>query len=729
MSTAACPESQHLRQLLDDSLVAGEVEKLTQHLGHCTTCQQVLERLAAGDPTLLQVVAVSAHGKPAPESAYWHALRDLEQIATRTTPAPSATPMPEFDPRSSKFLDPPIQAGNLGRLGRFEILRVIGQGGMGVVLQAHDADLQREVAIKVLDPRLASDVNARQRFCREARAAAAVSDDHIVAVHQVAPEDQELPYFVMQLVEGESLEDRLSREKRLSTSEIVRIGRQVASGLAAAHERGMIHRDIKPGNILLEKGTDRVKITDFGLARAAEDLRLTRSGMVAGTPLYMAPEQARGEELDHRADLFSLGVVLYEMATGAPPFVGPTPLAVLRRLSDEPHRPLAEAAPDLPEWLSEVIDRLLEKRPEDRFQTAREVAQLLEERWLLMRTSSSEHIICPRSKARQKMVQLTAIGVIGGVLLTLAAMGLFRLLRPSIPVTTPWATLGGNQDPIWSVANSPDGKLVAIGTTNEGVKLWDPRDDRLEATFPSNRPVWCVSFSRNGKLLAVASEEGLVRIYDLETQKIQQTLEHASGVKSVSMTRDGSKMVTGTRNGVVTLWDLNTGKRLLESEAHRSVFRVAFSPDDRNYASCGEDGRVILWDTTARKQRLEIPNQGGALWALAFSPDGKLLATGGWDGVVRLWETGSGKPRTELKGNMQDVWALSFCPSGKLLAIGSEDGAIRIWNVEDEQERATLHGHKRTVYTLSITPDGKNLVSGSRDGSVLMWTIPARCGE
>src|SRR5439155_6274315 len=175
---------------------------------------------------------------------------------------------------------------------------------------------------------------------------------------------------------GESLEQRLKRVGKLPPLEVARLGQQAAAGLAAAHAGGLIHRDIKPGNILLEEGTDRVKLTDFGLARGIEDVKLTRTGFVAGTPLYMAPEQAHGEGVDHRSDLFSLGSVLYEAATGKHPFDGKTPLAVLRRVADETQPPLRDVEPEIPQWLSDVIDRLLEKEPGDRFQTAAEVAEI-----------------------------------------------------------------------------------------------------------------------------------------------------------------------------------------------------------------------------------------------------------------------------------------------------------------------------------------------------------------
>src|SRR5205823_5906189 len=207
------------------------------------------------------------------------------------------------------FLAPATKPGVLGRLGHYEVLDVIGRGGMGIVLRGFDETLHRVVAIKVMAAQLASSGAARKRFTREAQAAAAVSHDHIVTIHAV--EEGSSPYMVMQYVPGVSLQQRLDREGPLQLPEILRIGTQTASGLAAAHAQGLIHRDIKPANILLENGVQRVKITDFGMARAVAEASLTQSGVVAGTPQYMAPEQARGETVDHRADLFSLGSVLY----------------------------------------------------------------------------------------------------------------------------------------------------------------------------------------------------------------------------------------------------------------------------------------------------------------------------------------------------------------------------------------------------------------------------------
>jgi len=274
------------------------------------------------------------------------------------------------------FLSPPSHPEMLGRLGRYEIEQVIGAGGMGIVLKGFDSELHRPAAIKVLAPHLAHSGAARQRFSREARAAAAVVHEHVVAIHNVESE-QETPFIVMQYVAGRSLQDRVDQDGPLMATEILRIGMQAAAGLAAAHAQGVIHRDVKPANILLENGVERVLLTDFGLARAADDASLTQSGIIAGTPQYMSPEQVRGEPTDGRSDLFSLGAVLYFMATGHPPFRAEQAMAVLNRICHDQHRPVCEIAPHIPDELQDVIDRLLEKRPGRRFATAGDAQQAM----------------------------------------------------------------------------------------------------------------------------------------------------------------------------------------------------------------------------------------------------------------------------------------------------------------------------------------------------------------
>src|SRR4051812_13621944 len=241
--------------------------------------------------------------------------------------------------------DKPDRLGKLvSKVGEYEIIEVVGHGGMGAVLRAFDTKLSRVVAVKVMSPTLAANPTAVKRFLREATTAASVHHDHVVTIHAVDDAHQP-PYLVMQFVEGQTLQQKIEREGALELEHILRIGSQAAAGLAAAHKLGLIHRDVKPANILLENAVERVKITDFGLARAADDVQMTQTGIIAGTPQYMSSEQARGEPLDARSDLFSLGSVLYTMCTGRPAFRADNPVAVLRRVCDDKPRPIHETNP------------------------------------------------------------------------------------------------------------------------------------------------------------------------------------------------------------------------------------------------------------------------------------------------------------------------------------------------------------------------------------------------
>jgi serine/threonine protein kinase len=364
-----CPDAASLRKLLDGQLSDEQQAQLDQHLEGCPNCQKRLEGLAAGSETWTAAARNLPAGLATPEAGLERILAESkrpEQVEVEAPPLDAAL----------AFLSPPDDSAHLGRLGNYQILSVIGRGGMSVVLKGFDPSLHRVVAIKVLAPQLATNAAARTRFRREGFAAAAISHEHVVAVYAV-DEVKGLPYLVMEYISGESLQERLGRDGPLELKEVLRIGMQTAQGLAAAHAQGLVHRDIKPANILLHNGVARVKITDFGLARAVDDATLTQSGLIAGTPQYMSPEQARGEAIDARTDLFSLGSVLYAMCAGRPPFRASTTMGVLRRVSDESPRAMHEVNAEVPPWLAEIIAKLHAKNPVERFQSAAEVAELL----------------------------------------------------------------------------------------------------------------------------------------------------------------------------------------------------------------------------------------------------------------------------------------------------------------------------------------------------------------
>jgi serine/threonine protein kinase len=276
------------------------------------------------------------------------------------------------------LLSPPERPDELGRLGGYRVLKLLGQGGMGAVYLAEDPQLERLVALKVMRPELAANPDSRQRFLREARATAKLKDDHVVAIYQVG-EHKGLPFLAMEYLRGESLEQWLARGKKLTVGQLLRVARDITRGLAAAHAKGLIHRDIKPANLWLEAPHGRVKILDFGLARGnKDDMQITQTGTILGTPAYMSPEQGRGEPADARSDLFSFGCVLYRLCTGRLPFNGPTVMAILGNLASKNPTLVTEVNPRIPSELAELAMRLLSKPRDERPASAQAVLQELQ---------------------------------------------------------------------------------------------------------------------------------------------------------------------------------------------------------------------------------------------------------------------------------------------------------------------------------------------------------------
>lgn len=356
-----CNDQSLLRMLGDES--CDDFADVLAHIETCETCQVKLDTLSSGGLSWREVNDLMQQDELSPiaDSTGNPSLVDSDRILTTPT----------------AFLRSSDHSGSLGRFDRYEIIEILGRGGMGVVMRGYDPSLDRHCAVKVLAPELATSSAARKRFSREAKSAAAVVHPHVVPI-QTVDEYAGLPYLVMPVIEGKSLQQRVESDGPLSAIESVRIALQIAEGLAAAHAQGLVHRDIKPANILLKNGIERVQITDFGLARAIDDASMTRSGVIAGTPQYMSPEQAHGDSIDHRSDLFSLGSVMYCMLTGRSPFRAETTMGVLNRIGNDEPRSLQAVNPDIPLWMESIVMKLLSKSPEDRFGTAQETADLLE---------------------------------------------------------------------------------------------------------------------------------------------------------------------------------------------------------------------------------------------------------------------------------------------------------------------------------------------------------------
>jgi serine/threonine protein kinase len=753
-SDIACPNDEELRRLVRGHLTDARQSILCDHLCACPECQARLEEIASNGDKLFTGCIKELKRPPVPkESAYWSAISQVEVSITGThvdTDGDTLPPQPAD--RNLDFLEPTKSPGRIGKIGPFEVIEEVGRGGMGVVLRAVDASLKREVAVKVLDPGLSKQTVARERFCREAQAAAKVAHENIVAVYQVGGETAGLPYIVMQLVKGQTLESRLKVAGKLSVPEAVQVGMQAAAGLAAAHEHSLIHRDIKPANILIEDATKKVKLTDFGLARAEEDAKLTRTGFVAGTPLYMAPEQARGETVDARSDLFSLGSVLYESLSGKPAFDAKTPLMVLRRLTDEEHEPLHRVVPEVPDWLEDIIDKLLEKDPSNRYQTAAELEADLRGKWECIKPQSQDQIeACPIQPSR--LVRgLTRRGTQRKLLGTLAAC---FMLGVAVGALGAWAVIPrGNSigsippdlgpevvnaterldGPVWSLSSTPDGSRIVAGLENGHVVIWNFLNGGTIEKIPIHEgPVWSVDINKTADKIVTSSDDGKVYRRDLINKKNEATIELDQSIRSAALNDDMTHVLTGDRMGKVKLWELTDTKKPKRTYDHNGVINaVAFGNKSPLIASASSNMSAAIWSQSDNK-RILLTGHKGPVYSIAFSPDDDLLATASWDHSVRLWDTKTGKPHGSIpEAHEEGIWGIAFSCCGKILATAGQDGLVKVWDIEklppeDSTEKAkpitVLARHSGTVHAVHFTADGKHLVTGGRDGTIRLWKL------
>ncbi len=662
-----------------------------------------------------------------------------------------------------EFLKPSQRPDSLGRLDHYEVLEVLGRGGMGVVCRAFDEKLHRMVAIKFMAQHLAANGAARARFGREARAAAAVTHEAIIAIYAVEDNGAVL-YMVMQCIVGKTLQQKLNLTGTLELREILRVGHQIADGLGAAHRLGLIHRDIKPANILLENGVERVKITDFGLARAADDASQTHRGYIAGTPLYMSPEQARGDAVDHRSDLFSLGSVLYALCTGHPPFRAENSMAILKRVCDDTPRPIRESNSQIPGWLEAIVTRLLAKEPKERFQTADEVATLLSQRLLQLNTLGSttelQSELVPPTHLREPP-QVAALSprrslrwiALVAVLICVALGWVFRdQFRPHAEASkndssaelnsTAWnppppptaADLARLRSPL-DQRNATDIPKRILSMIE--VSIPDPIPKELVAVLSEPSPVVAVAVSPNGRWVACGGYDHVVRLWDLESWPkgadfpASKTLKaHSDTVWSVAFSPDSRLLASGSFDGTIILWDCATGRKVTDLVGYsRKHSLIAFSPDGHTIAAGSESGEIHRWDVATGQSKKPIPLHTRIVRAVAYSPNGELLASASHDGTIHLIDVATQRRLHVLRGSGFQT-NVTFSPDSKtVMATCDVSGpgvpCLRIWDCASGVELQALSGHTFAVGGLACHPLGNPIATGAWDGGSLRFWNPA----
>jgi WD40 repeat protein/tRNA A-37 threonylcarbamoyl transferase component Bud32 len=753
---AVCPDAAALRAYARGESAEADADALDRHLASCRRCLAVV---AALDPDDHVVAALRQAGVARlPRNPLvgqlrprLYALRREAASLTRTdagavsgVTADGPVPAGAADPVD--FLAPPQGPGEIGRLGGYRVLRALGAGGMGVVLEAEDTQLKRRVALKVMRPQLAASPSARQRFLREAQLMARVTHDHIVTVHQVG-EDRGVPFLAMPLLQGETLEDRLRREKTLPLADLLRIGREAALALMAAHQAGLIHRDVKPANLWLEAPTGRVKVLDFGLARASDDEHLTQTGAAVGTPAYMAPEQLGGD-VDPRSDLFSLGCVLYRAATGRLPFGGSL-LEVLGKALLEAPPPAHEVNPEVPQALGELIARLMSKNKADRPASAgavlRELAALMFPPTLgpgLPSSLPGPLTAAPAAPVAQPVgVRVAtpapvAVPVAAAVTpqapaaQTVAVTATPPQSTPAVPRTERPRRL------LWVLAGMA--AVLAVGGVLLAFRGGKPDDGRGQqgdgGAVPGDKgprsgiePPRVEVGSRKTEAppftgevynpAAMVSRPG--RIDGLKSWNIES--DRQTELSSIGFTPDGRHLVLTkpSPSGVSTYtrwwWDVGAGG-------------LATVPLE-GYDDLTEDGRTAirgweLWRPGAAARYRALRGAVGAFRSACFAPGGKLVATTTNENELALWLV-EGGDRVKLPG-MAGASDIAWSPDGLLLSSFNSVNSVIVYDAGTGKPFKVLNQGEGMGYfrgSPRFTPDGQGLLTWNEGNVLHLWGL------
>lgn len=653
-----------------------------------------------------------------------------------------------------------------GRFGKFEIEAELGQGAMGRVYRARDPILDRHVALKTVSPALLTSKETLTRFEREAKAAARLQHPNIVTIFELG-EVEGTHYIAMELVEGLDLGEAMTPTDRFTVEQKVRMVVDICRGLDFAHKMGVVHRDVKPANIrLTHDGT--VKILDFGIARfrgsETTDPNLTQQGMVLGTPSYLSPELVQGAKVNHHADMWAVGVILYEMLTGRRPFEAPTITSLIHKIVNEPLPALDARTLHLPEALTAVATRALDKEPSRRFPDLGEMAKALlaaigatpppetpldpvvrkrayeanfaEARRLLTEDDLSGAL---EAAKRAQSLDNTRTGIVSLIRVIEERLRTATTVKQPPPGTTgSEATRTALAAPARTPTAEatvpalavPPGPLDTAALRARGAGAF-----REVGTFGEPPATKEAVLSPAADLLAVAGADGAIRLWDLRSRNRAHVLRtdlhrrtgHDAAALCLGFSPDGTLLASAHVDGVVHLWDMAKAEEVPVRLRHdESVGTLAFSPDGATLATGSLDANLRLWDVGAAlagEARRELVRQPAGVTALAWAGGGEWILTGHSSRVLRLLDPHRSRLLATLRGPEGAVNLLTLSPDGRFMAVASQDRTVRLFDLATREQSAVLTGLRRPATSICFLADGGFLATVCQENAVQLWDL------
>lgn len=669
-------------------------------------------------------------------------------------------------------------------IGHYRILRQIGQGGMATVYLVYDERLHREVALKIIRREAFGEEELQrlqQRFEREARSLAKLNHPNIVKVFEYG-EHNGSPYLVMEYVSGKTLKEK---SKPLTIKQSIKIVKKIAFALEHAHQNGILHRDVKPSNILLSE-TGEPKLADFGIAKliieSEGEYTLTRTGTGVGTPEYMAPEQGLGQEVKAQADIYSLGVVFYELITGHKPFTADTPMAVIiKQVNDSVPSPRL-INPNLNIEIEQVLYKALAKNPADRFTSMGEFCHILEQiemedipKNLLSTqkttnirqidqathdslkidepTSSDEqvqshatpnprivkqNILTPKTSHNKVLFPVLGLLILGsGIFFIIYGVNQNKPLpiqpnKPAIATNIESAPKEEIDDQkttdsslFTSLEQSFDPDVIQLNNVVELAEMhrWENEGQLFVSWFPDSK-----------KFLAARSLGYGYSIYDLEKLSKDHYRDEMRNIYMKTFSPDGTMYVTEDRDYNLSIWQQGTEEELikLEGKGGFSLHSPIFSPDNKYLAGLSDEA-LVFWDMSSGRKIVTLDNNipyapgGSPDLIMSFSPDGKYFAAGNsYSGEIKIWEVQTTEIMSIIHWH-EGVMSICFSPDGKTLASGginydSRD-FIRFWNVTNGKLVSKIQKSNEKATSIAYSLDGQLLASGSDTNIVRIWTV------